>query len=300
MTIFTIQEMPVVDDEAIPCEDDWEWGADEDEGPDPGEDDGPEPEVSVQVESGPTAYAGSEARDGPGSAYQAPTTAARQAAEEYVKAIERDFDNTPNGWAAVLRAGNKLVEVAGGVRQAAESLWEVREKAGMMNLAQVDDPELDRVLHPHLLEYLRDVRRYGMAARFQGLRTRAFAKLHPNARRHVDKVFAQVAKDVGKQRVLVVSAMMPQLSGTMASPFEAVQKLKPDRSVSEEVRVVHDQRTINHGTNKFLHPPALQPTHSQIAKRILWAKGRCPGLPVLLSKKDISGAFRLLWVAPRM
>ena len=298
VTIFTIQEMPVVDDEAIPCEDDWEWGEDEDEGPDPGEDDGPGPEVSVQVESGPTAYAGSEARDGPGSAYQAPTTAARQAAEEYVKAIERDFDNTPNGWAAVLRAGNKLVEVAGGVRQAAESLWEVREKAGMMNLAQVDDPELDRVLHPHLLEYLRDVRRYGMAARFQGLRTRAFAKLHPNARRHVDKVFAQVAKDVGKQRVLVVSAMMPQLSGTMASPFEAVQKLKPDRSVSEEVRVVHDQRTINHGTNKFLHPPALQPTHSQIAKRILWAKGRCPGLPVLLSKKDISGAFRLLWVAP--
>ncbi|CAK9114808.1 unnamed protein product [Durusdinium trenchii] len=298
VTIFTIQEMPVVDDEAIPCEDDWEWGADEDEGPDPGEDDGPEPEASVQVESGPTAYAGSEARDGPGSAYQAPTTAARQAAEEYVKAIEQDFDNTPMGWAAVLRAGNKLVEVAGGVRQAAESLWEVREKAGMMNLAQVDDPGLDRVLHPHLLEYLRDVRRYGMAARFQGLRTRAFAKLHPNARRHVDKVFAQVAKDVGKQRVLVVSAMMPQLSGTMASPFEAVQKLKPDRSVSEEVRVVHDQRTINHGTNKFLHPPALQPTHSQIAKRILWAKGRCPGLPVLLSKKDISGAFRLLWVAP--
>lgn len=98
-------------------------------------------------------------------------------------------------------------------------------------------------------------------------------------------------------RVLVVSAMMPQLGGTMASPFEAVQKLKPDRSVSEEVRVVHDQRTINYGANKFLHPPALQPTHSQIAKRILWAKGRCPGLPVLLSK-NISGAFRLLWVAP--
>ena len=200
VTVFTIQEMPVVDDEEIPCEDDWEWGEDEDEGPDPGEGDEPESGLSVRVESGPTAYAGSGSQEGPGSAYQAPTTAARQAAEDYVRAIEQDFHNTPMGWAAVLRAGNKLVEVAGGVRQAAESLWEVREKAGMMNLAQVDDPELDRVLHPHLLEYLRDVRRYGMAARFQGLRTRAFAKLHPNARRHVDKVFAQVAKDVGKQR----------------------------------------------------------------------------------------------------
>eukprot|EP00435_Cladocopium_sp_Y103_P066065 s1381_g28.t1 len=137
-----------------------------------------------------------------------------------------------------------------------------------------------------------------MAARFQGVRSRTFAKLHPNARRNVDQVYHQVSKDVKKHRVLVVDGSLPELTGTMSSPFEAVAKMLPDRTLSKEMRVVHDQRAINYGTTKYLHPPALQPTHAQVAKRILWAKGRNPGLPVLLAKKDIAGAFRLLWVDP--
>ena len=30
----------------------------------------------------------------------------------------------------------------------------------------------------------------------------------------------------------------------------------------------------------------------------MWHKVRCPNLPVLMAKKDIAGAFRLLWVDP--
>lgn len=91
---------------------------------------------------------------------------------------------------------------------------------------------------------------------------------------------------------------LEELAGTVSSPFETVDKQMPDRTISTEKRLVHDQRTVNCGTSKFWHPPALQPTHSQIAQWVLWMKCRCPGLPILLAKKDIAGAFRLLWLRP--
>ena len=222
----------------------------------------------------------------------------KQCAEAYTDEVQNCFENSAKGWANLVQVGNRLVKGAGSVKAAAQALWEVREKRDLMNLKGIDDPEFEKILNPDHLAYLRDVRKQGMAARHQGVRSRAFARLHPNARKHVDQVYQQIAKDVKKHRVLVVDGSLPQLYGTMSSPFEAVAKMLPDRTLSKEMRVVHDQRAINHGTTKYLHPPALQPTHAQIAKRILWTKGRNPGLPVLLAKKDISGAFRLLWVDP--
>eukprot|EP00434_Breviolum_minutum_P012254 symbB.v1.2.010803.t1/scaffold712.1/size170421/2 len=38
---------------------------------------------------------------------------------------------------------------------------------------------------------------------------------------------------------------------------------------------------------------------NEVAKRILLWKLRAPGIPVLLAKKDVAGAFRLLWVSPQ-
>ena len=167
-----------------------------------------------------------------------------------------------------------------------------------MNLKGIDHSDFDEILHPDLLGYLRDVRHKGMAARFEGKRARIRAGLHPNAKRNLEQVFVQVAKDVGKHRVLVADADHLALHGTVASPFEAVDKMLPDRSISSEKRIVHDQRGVNGGTSKFWHPPALQLAHVQISRRILWEKCRSPGVPVLMAKKDISGAFRLLWVSP--
>ena len=106
-------------------------------------------------------------------------------------------------------------------------------------------------------------------------------------------------KDVKKHRVLLVIDTHKGLAHTVSSPFEAVPKMLPNRSLSTEMRLVHDQRRVNQGTAKTLHPPAAQPLHEQVVRRILWLKTRYPGVEVLLAKKDVAGAFRLLWVDPR-
>ena len=101
------------------------------------------------------------------------------------------------------------------------------------------------------------------------------------------------------QRVLVVNAAHECLDGVVSSPFDAVDKMLPDRSIAPDKRIVHDQRGINAMTDKELHSPAVQPKHVQVARMILWNKRNAPGLEVVMSKKDISGAFRLLWADPR-
>ena len=230
--------------------------------------------------------------------YQAPSEQAKERAQQYIELAQKVGPGTPMAWAELCKKGGDLVKQAGSVQLAAKSLWEVREDSGLNHLQRVEEPYLDTVLHPDLLEYLRDVRRRGIAARFLGERKRCQAKIHPNGRRNLAQVYRQIWKDVCKLRVLVVPSAMEEMGPVISSPFDAVDKMLPDRSIAPDKRIVHDQRVINCGTDKEWHPPAVQPRHEQVARLVLRAKAHLPGIEVLMSKKDVAGAFRLLWVDP--
>ena len=219
-------------------------------------------------------------------------------AKAYMNVLGEVEDPTPEAWAKVLKAGDELLRATGDVRVAAEALWKKREEMGFNNLRGVREKVLEEVLHPDMVEYLRSVEKDGMVARYDGDRRRVVSGLHPNAKKHLDQVYKQIWKDVRKRRVLVVKKENEALRDTISSPFEAVDKMLPDRTIAPDKRVVHDQRQVNLGSDKTWHPPALQPTHQQVARRVLWCQARYPNIPVLIAKKDIAGAFRLLWVAP--
>ena len=187
--------------------------------------------------------------------------------------------------------GDLLLDLTGSVERAATALWVAREHLGRNNLQGADDEELTELLHPDHLAYLREVRAQGMPARYQGQRERVTTRPHPRARADMGQVYVQLMKDIAKHRVLVASASHAALKHTVSSPFELVPKMLPNRSLSTEARLVHDQRQVNGGTHKDLHPPASQPTHEQIARHILWLKARYPGIKVVLAKKDVAGGF---------
>ena len=268
---------------------------------------------SERREDGPPE--GGDRRDGGGSAAnpredaedESSTTRSRSrsragggdaAALDYIEAVSGLGSGTPSDWNLVRGKGDQLLEESGSVQAAARALWSARKEVGLDNLRGVQDEGLQKVLHPDLLSYLREMETNGVPARFVGPRRRVEGSLHPMAKKNIDQVYKQIFKDVKKHRVLVVSKNHPMLGCSFSSPFEAVPKMLPDRSLSKDMRIVHDQRTVNGGTCKELHPPALQPTHRQIVRRVLFAQARFPGLPVLMSKKDVAGAFRLLWIDP--
>ena len=225
--------------------------------------------------------------------------AAATAAMAYIQEIDRLQGSGPAEWQVVRERGDLLLSRAGPVENAAVALWIAREHLGRNNLQGVDGEELDALTHPDHLAYLREVRAQGMPARYQGQRERVATRPHPRARADLGQVYVQLMKDIMKHRVLVVSADHGNLGHTVSSPFELVPKMLPNRTLSTEARLVHDQRQVNEGTHKDLHPPAAQPTHGQIARRVLWWKTKYPGVKVVLAKKDVAGAFRLLWVDPR-
>ena len=79
-------------------------------------------------------------------------------------------------------------------------------------------------------------------------------------------------------------------------PLARVPKYNPDRSVSEKGRVIWDARIVNELCSKDDHFPAAQPKHAEVVRLIVWYQTRYPGVRILLAKKDISEAFKWLWV----
>ena len=69
----------------------------------------------------------------------------------------------------------------------------------------------------------------------------------------------------------------------------------PNREVSSEGRVVRDLRQANEYSPKERHRAVRTPTHQDIARKIVAEKLKWPGVPVLISKRDIDGAFKRVW-----
>lgn len=73
-----------------------------------------------------------------------------------------------------------------------------------------------------------------------------------------------------------------------------VPKMLPDRTISSKGRVIWDAKPINEFCDKKRHPPALQPKHDEVAR---WWQTRYLNTPILVSKKDVSDAFK--WIPVR-
>ena len=85
------------------------------------------------------------------------------------------------------------------------------------------------------------------------------------------------------------------LEGVLSSPLGRVPKLLPNREVSSEGRIIRDLRQVNAFSPKERHPEVKTPTHQEIARKIVQEKAKWPDVPVLMSKRDIDGAFKRVW-----
>ena len=111
----------------------------------------------------------------------------------------------------------------------------------------------------------------------------------------MDEAASQLWKDAAKSRALIAADDGSDLlRGVVSVPMARAPKMLPHRVLSDRGRVIWDATPVNRTCAKENHPPALQPRHSEMARSILWWKQRYPFARVLLSKKDISDAFK--WV----
>ena len=201
-------------------------------------------------------------------------------ADEYLKFVAAHPTGSPSSWRGAALRGGALVRAGGDVTGAAEALWRARRRGGWDQLKGVQDPGLDGLIAEDLLQYLRWVETEGVPARSTEPRARREAKPHQSATNAKSQLYKQTWKDVHKGRVLITDKGAPT-QHVHSSPFGAVDKLLPDRTLSSDKRIVHDQREVNQWIDPRCHPPAAQPRHRQIARLILYWQLRYPRIPVL-------------------
>ena len=217
---------------------------------------------------------------------QAPMEA-KQAAEKYIERARASNVGAPKTWQSVCQCGGQLVAIAGSVTKAAESLWEVREEKGLNNLKDVEDKYLDT---PCLCQ--------GCMSSGLSCAECGGSKAHQSqgSPKWTPQPLTGLQADLERR---VPPSSPCRTSGCRTWPCGLQPFRRGGQDAARQVNYPRQVRCINATADKEWHPPAIQPKHEQIARLVLKAKAKLPGVAVLMSKKDVAGAFRFLWVDPQ-
>ena len=221
-----------------------------------------------------------------------------EAAANYLKFVtENPYSKEVFGTAA--RKGLDLLMQAGGWKEAVRALRKINVQQRGDHFDQLHGEFFEGLVDADLLAKARDNALHGVRARSDCEYKRIRSSPHPSLKEYLEEAAEQLWKDARKGRALITEDRGGQeLEGVVSVPMARVPKMLPDRTLSTKGRVIWDATPVNQTCAKENHPPALQPKHSEMARAILWWKQRYPHARILLSKKDISDAFK--WVPVRL
>eukprot|EP00971_Amphidinium_carterae_P043438 854826-Amphidinium_carterae.3 len=171
--------------------------------------------------------------------------------------------------------------------------WERKEGN---HLAGVLEQHWESKLPKPLLEYLRQVATLGVDAKYRGPQLCFSAKPHASAAGVQNLAWANALEDAAKGRVFLLTTTCPGAEKVIPSPQGAVEKQNPDRTMSGDYRFINDLRMVNGHCWKTDNPPAKQCSHKQLARLVAWWRARLPNVRVVMCKKDVSAAFKLIWL----
>ncbi|CAE7545999.1 unnamed protein product [Symbiodinium sp. CCMP2592] len=224
---------------------------------------------------------------------------AEEATEAYLRKVHQ-VEYSLEAWNGAVQAGTTLLRLCGGWKETVGALRYAWRARGEDHFAGLFDHHLDSHLPEDLLAWVRRVAQEGVKAEYRGTqRARVKATPHPSLKDHVEEARQLIWQDATRGRVLLMSPGPDEedlLEGVVSVPLARVPKYNPDRSVSSKGRVIWDARVVNELCHKDDHFPAIQPRYAEVVRLVMWYKSRYPGVRVLLAKKDVSEAFKWLWV----
>ena len=195
--------------------------------------------------------------------------------------------------------GDILVRTTGSLQEAAKRPFETRTQTHGNHLDGVKDPVFAECLTSEHWAYLKEMTDTGVPSRRYEPRSRLKAKPHSSAVDHLAEVFEKAWSDTAFGGVLWLTPKVEDLLSEMVeSPNGWVPKQLPNRTLSSEGRIILDMRIPNAAGSKYEHPPALQPRHSQIARKATWWRARHPKIDQISSKRDVSRAFKWHFLRP--
>ena len=227
------------------------------------------------------------------------TSEVKKKALDYLAFLKKN-DYSPENFGQAAQRGRALLEEAKGWKEASRALRKTSLESNGDHFERLPGDFFEGLVHPDLLAKARSNALWGVNAQSEcDSRARVKSNPHPSLREHLDEAGAQLWKDAKQGRALITEDRGGDLlDGVVSVPMARVPKMLPDRTLSDKGRVIWDATPVNKTCAKENHPPALQPRHSEVARCILWWKQRFPFARILLSKKDVSDAFK--WIPVRL
>ena len=202
----------------------------------------------------------------------------QEAAESYRDLCAGQEKFTKEAMAKAALLGDRLVKTAGSWGAAVRGLRDAWQERFGHNLEGVAGNELEGLVSQDLLDYLKEVTKDGVPTRQPRASARVAAQPHRSLLEHLEEAMQKLWKDCHRGRVLLCTeAANPHLEGVVSSPWGRVPKLNPDRTVSQEGRMIHDQRLVNATGHKHAPLPRLATAEPCLGARSAVVEGTPPG-----------------------
>ena len=219
-------------------------------------------------------------------------------AMELVPGEDAPFDYAV--WGQIAGATDQLVSSAGSLSVAAHAYtarWRKTRQPTTLTPAGVEAFK-DRVEHD-VYAYAADLAKLGVRPLADRPPTRERQQAYSTAQDNPERTASDLWEDLVKGRLMVyTTASEPWAEQLMESRLvDLSQKdvVNPDQM---KVRYISDPRLeINPRIDTDRHPRCIVPKHQHVARRVLYWQRRYPGIDVLLCKRDVEGAFKLIPVA---
>eukprot|EP00438_Fugacium_kawagutii_P001653 Skav236324 [mRNA] locus=scaffold97:181652:191974:+ [translate_table: standard] len=226
------------------------------------------------------------------------TPAAEKACREYLEYVTT-HPYSKEAFKTGASLGSTVLKAAGGWEEANRGIRKTWVSMKGDHFEDLHSDFFDGLVDAELLAKARENAIWGISARYEGGQgSRVQCGPHPSLKEHLEEAAQQLWKDASKGRVLLCfDDGGHELEGVISVAMARVPKMLPDRTVSDKGRVIWDAKPVNAFCHKSRHPPALQPKHDEIARLIVWWQLKYPNTPILISKKDVSDAFK--WIPVR-
>ena len=220
--------------------------------------------------------------------------------EEFYNAATGDFDR--NTFRDAVANGDKLATQAGSIKQAPQ--WaqehEMRKLDKQVQFAN-ENSELFGEAAGRLLPSLRS----GVMADYVNIenqvpRPRGLPRKGADSS-ETEIILGKLRRDIVKNRMFICStATIDTSCPIQATPTTTVEKKNADRTISLERRAIADVRQVNMGFGTRQYYIVKVPSTTDVARTLIALVRKRPGIQIVMAKRGISSAFRLLSAHPKL
>ena len=205
-------------------------------------------------------------------------------------------------WIKISALGDELIVETGDVFTAAHAYaatWRNTRNPVTMTPMRIEFPQGST--QPAVLDYARDMAVYGVRPRGSYPPARFRQQAYACVRDDPITTASELRDDLIKGRIFVFTELPDSLVGNlMESKLTYVTQADvADPSVSKTRHISDPRLEINERVTGDNRPACVIPRHQNIARRLLYFKRRYPGITLLVSKRDVKSAFKLVPVSVR-